>query len=166
MLATDLRAHLRVRSNSHAVLRFPTGGRERCLVSDLSMGGAYLVRSGSAPFAPVVAGTMVELVLDPDPMNPVVVDAEVVRAEASGPGLAVRFHIYDDIAPIFVQHVVGEAAGLGIEAHALGVPLMRTRPTTDQSAVRHWLRWATPLAAAASLWWGARILNDWLGAVL
>ena len=167
MFATELRAHLRVRTESEALLRMPGGAQFACVLTDISMGGAYLIRAGSGPFAPLAPGALGEIVLDAyAPGGPLVVEAEIVRAEPGGPGVAVRFHIYDDIAPDFVEHVVAEAAGNGVRAEALGMPLLQSRRVSPRIVVRDALRRLSPLAALGALWWGARILHDWLGAVL
>ena len=126
MLATELRAHLRVRSDAHALLHLPSGKTLPAVVSDISIGGAYLIRGGSPPFAPLAVGELIDIQLDLAPREfPLLVEAEVIRCEADGPGLAVRFNVYDDIAPGFMDFVTTEAMAAGVDVAALGTPLQQ-----------------------------------------
>jgi hypothetical protein len=167
MLATELRAHLRVRSDAHALLHLPSGKTLPAVVSDISIGGAYLIRGGSPPFAPLAVGDLIDIQLDLAPREfPLLVEAEVIRCEADGPGLAVRFNVYDDIAPGFMDFMTTEAMAAGVDVAALGTPLLMRRRPTSHRTLHFWLIRAAPIAALAAIWWGLRIVIDWLGAVL
>ncbi len=166
MFATELREHLRVRTDRPAILRDGLGGQIRCVVHDISMGGAYLVQSGSGPHPRYAAGDVVEVELGTSRLGiPLVVEAEVIRAQPGGPGLAVRFRVYDDLAEDFVQHVMNEARTVGVATETLGAPVLQL-PRTSSSAVGPVLRRLAPFAAVALLWWAVRLLTDWLGAML
>ena len=166
MLATELRAHLRIRTDRPAILRDGLGGQVRCVVHDISMGGAYLVQGGSSPHPRHAVGDVVEVELGASRLGiPLIVEAEVVRVQPGGPGLAVRFRVYDDLAEDFVQHVMSEARTVGVATETMGAPVLQL-PRSSGSAVGPVLRRLAPIAAIGLLWWAIRLVTDWLGAVL
>jgi len=167
MLATELRAHLRVRSDARVLLHLRSGQRVPSVVGDISIGGAYLLRGGSLPFVPLGIGDLVDIELDLAPREfPLLVEAEVIRCEENGPGVAVRFNVYDDIAPGFMEFVETEAIAAGVDVAALGTPLLMHRRKARHLTVQFWLRRAGPVAAIGAVYWGIRIVGDWLGSVL
>jgi len=169
MSAQDLRAHLRLRVESRALLHLRDGSRIRCIVRDISMGGAYVVRSSEhGPPATVTAGESVRVyVFHPGSGDGFTLDAEVVRAEpGGGGGVALRFQIYEDTSRPLVEHVHRIADHAGVARGALGVPIIRTRESGRYDPRRLILRRAAIAAGVALGIWGLRIALSWLDAVL
>lgn len=167
MVAAELRSHLRIQTESRALLYLPDGSRIRCIVRDISMGGAYVVRSTEyGPPAPVAADTELRMYLfHPGSGDGFNLDATVVRAEAGdGGGLALRFAIYEETRAPLVHHLHREADRAGVKRTAMGVPILRKGQRNDVRA----LMFRRGVTAAAVIFgiWGLRIARDWLSAVL
>lgn len=127
MAVRELRQHLRVQSDSKAVLILPDGSRIKCLVRDVSLGGAYLMQASEyGPPERLHAGQEVQVWLfHPGRAHEgPTVDAVVVRGEDGGPGVALRFVLKDD-AEELVEHVQFEAQARNIPRGALGVPVLQ-----------------------------------------
>jgi hypothetical protein len=158
----ELRQHLRVRSESRAVLFLAEGAQVRCEVRDLSLGGAYLVRSTQfGPADPLPPGLELGLwIFHPGRGDGFRVRAAVVREEGGGaPGLAVRFLLEAEQAPAVIEHVGWEADREKVPRLALGIPTLRY-PQPSFPSVRRVMRAVTAGAAVLGvliLWW---ILRD------
>jgi hypothetical protein len=130
MATRELRKHLRIQSESRAVLIFEDGSRVKCMVRDLSLGGAYVMQCedyGSAE--PLKSGESIQIwIFHPGRAHEgPTLDAVVVRAETDGPGVAIRF-VLDDDADELVKHVAFEAQQQKIPRGALGVPVLQLPP--------------------------------------
>jgi hypothetical protein len=127
MATRELRQHLRVQSESRAVLILADGSRIKCQVRDVSLGGAYLMQCADygAPVA-LQAGDVVQVWLfHPGRAHEgPTVDACIVRAEDGGPGIALRFTATDNVEEL-VEHVAFEAQAQKIPRGALGVPVLQ-----------------------------------------
>ncbi len=143
MPTRELRAHLRVQSESRAILVLPDGSRVRCEVRDISLGGAYLVRTTDYGSPAVVnAGDTVRVwVFHPGRAHEgPTVDAIVVRVETDGgAGIALRFDLSmkdDEEADALVEHVIWEAEAQKIERARLGVPVLQYKHSTFRNVQR------------------------------
>ena len=169
MVAQELRAHLRLQTESRALLYLPDGSRVRCIVRDISMGGAYLVRTTEygAP-APVEPDSDVRIYLfHPGSGDGFNIDASVVRVErGGGGGLALRFSVYEDTRVPLVRHLHREADRAGVQRTAMGVPIIKARGRRDYSLRATLLRRGMTAACVIFGLWGLRIARDWLSAVL
>ena len=128
MTSRELRQHLRVRSESRAVLFMADGTQVRCEVRDLSLGGAYLVRSREfADPAPLQSGEELGLwIFHPGHGDGFRVRAEVIRVEANGgTGAATRFLLESEQAEAVVAHVQWEADREQVPRGKLGIPVLR-----------------------------------------
>jgi len=111
----------------------------RCVLHDLSLGGAYMIRSTEfGPPAKMEAGDIVRVTMhDTHHGGSYDMEAEVIRVEAlDGPGLAVRWRLNDaDVKP-FSSHIEWEAAQKHVPKAALGVPILNYRSSKLGSAER------------------------------
>lgn len=168
MVAQELRAHLRLQSESRALLYLEDGSRVRCKVRDISMGGAYLVRTTEygAP-APLEGGQTVRVYLfHPGSGDGFNIDAEVVRVEkGGGGGVALRFAVYEETRGPLVSHLHREADRAGVKRSAMGVPIIKINSREfDLRSIL--LRRGSIAAGLIFGLWGLRIARDWLSAVL
>lgn len=143
MPSQELRAHLRIQSESRAIIVLPDGSRIKCEVRDISLGGAYLLRStefGSP--AVLAAGDQVRVwVFHPGRAHEgPTVDAEIVRVEPNGgAGIALRFALdmaNNEEADALVEHVIWEAEAQKIERARLGVPKLNYSVKTYRNVRR------------------------------
>ena len=165
MSAQDLRSHLRLQTESRALLHLSDGSRVRCVVHDISMGGAYLVRSSEyGPPAEVPpTGPVKVYIFHPGSGDGFTLDAEIVRVEAGGgAGIALRFSIYDDTSRPLVELVHKAADKAGVSRGALGVPIIRTREQRRWAPQQALLRRSGVAAAVIFGIWTLRIAQDWL----
>lgn len=115
------------------------GARVRCTLHDMSLGGAYMVRSTEfGPPAPMALGDRVKVMMF-DTGNGVSyeLEAEVVRLEPlGGAGVAVRWrHEQEQIQP-FQNHIEWEAKKKHLPPDALGVSMLGYNKSVFGSAER------------------------------
>lgn len=126
MAVQELRQHLRIQSESKAVVILDDGSRIKCVVRDVSLGGAYLMQVAEYGAPEVLeAGQRIQVWLfHPGRAHEgPTVDAVVVRAEEGGPGLALRFELKEN-AEELVEHVAFEAQAQGVKRGQLGMPAL------------------------------------------
>ena len=164
MSSSELRAHLRIRSEGLAIVTFPDGRRLEATVRDISLGGAYLMRrEGSVPGFLPVQGTEVEVYLYHlnHAADAVTLGAQVLRVEASGVGFALRF------APVASRPASQLASMVAREAEEQGIRPARLHIRGARSAaIRRGLGWAARIAAVAMVGGGVQVLFQWLDAVM
>ncbi len=167
MTREDLRYHMRLPSDSRAILELGSGKELPCKVHDLSLGGAYVLREAVAGVTPSLRkGEWVHTHLEhPDREQRTSVLAEVIRVEESpGPGVALRFEIYEETAAGVIEHVNWEADRQNVSRAELGDPLIGSKqehsPLTTMTPLV--LRGAGVLAIVAALY----LLKVFLGAIL
>lgn len=169
MAAQELRAHVRLQTESRALLYLPDGSRIRCQVRDISMGGAYLLRTAEyGEPAAIEDGSEVRVYLfHPGSGDGFNIDATVVRAEKNGGGgVALRFSIYEETRTPFVNHMHREADRAGVKRSAVGAPTIRARDSNRYTLRAMLIRRGSIAAAIIFGIWGLRIARDWLSAVL
>jgi hypothetical protein len=128
MATRELRQHLRIKAEGKAIVLAPDGARVRCTLHDMSLGGAYLIRS--TEFGPPATITLHEVLqvtmYDPHHGGSYQMTAEVVRVEAlDGPGFAVRWQHQTDTVHAFEDHIEWEAEVQHVPRAALSVPIMQ-----------------------------------------
>ncbi len=169
MPAQELRAHVRLQTESRALMYLADGSRVRCRVRDISMGGVYLLRTAEyGEPAAVKDGAEVRLYLfHPGSGDGFNIDATVVRAERNGGGgVALRFSVYEDTRMPLVTHMHREADRAGVKRSVMGVPTIRVKGGLRQDPKAILLRRGAMAAAVLFGLWGLRIARDWLAAVL
>ncbi len=169
MPAQELRAHVRLQTESRALVHLPDGSRIRCQVRDISMGGSYLLRTTEyGEPAPVEEGCEVRVYLfHPGSGDGFYIDATVVRAEkGGGNGLALRFSVYEETRKPFVKHMHREADRAGVKRSVMGVPTVRPRGRSSYDVRAMLIRRGSIAAAVLFGVWGLRIAGDWLSSVL
>ena len=123
----ELRQHLRVRTEGKAIIQLADGARVRCTVHDMSLGGAYLIRSTEfGPVAELMAGESITVTMyDTQHGTSYEMDAFVVRAEANGgAGVAIKFALSEETVQPFENHIEWEARKQHVPRSALGVPVL------------------------------------------
>ncbi len=168
MATRELRQHLRIQSESKAVLILDDGSRIKCLVRDVSLGGAYLMQAleyGAA--IPLDGGQRVQVWLfHPGRAHEgPTVDAVIVRAEPGGPGVALRFELTDNVDDL-VEHVAFEAQVQKIPRTALGVPVLQMPRRNLWRRARELGGPIVNLAIVAALVGAFHIVKAFLNAVL
>jgi hypothetical protein len=169
MPAQELRAHVRLQTESRALMYLPDGSRVRCQVRDISMGGAYLLRTTEyGEPAAIEDGAEVRLYLfHPGSGDGFNIEATVVRAEKNGGGgVALRFSVYEDTRVPFVNHMHRQADKAGVKRSVMGVPTIRMKDGLNQDVKTILFRRGAIAAAVLFGLWGLRIARDWLAAVL
>ncbi len=139
MAYQELRQHLRIRTQGKAIVQLADGSRVRCEVNDMSLGGAYLLRSTEfGPPADLVAGESVTVTMfDTHHGNSYELFATVVRVEPNGgPGLALKWDLDDKSVQKFADHIAHEAIKQQVAPEALGVPALSSRRSKLSSVHR------------------------------
>lgn len=127
MAVSELRQHLRVQSDSRAVLILEDGSRIKCMVRDVSLGGAYLMQAieyGKPTTLQAGQSVQVWLFHPGRAHEGPTVDAIVVRSKEGDPGVALRFVLKEN-AEELVKHVEFEAEVQNIPRRQLGVPVLQ-----------------------------------------
>ena len=139
MAVQELRQHLRIRTEGRAIIQLADGARVRCTLHDLSLGGAYMVRSTEfGPPAEVAVGEVVQVTMfDTHHGASYQVEAEVVRVEPlGGAGVAIRWRHREDRVQPLQSHMEWEAKKKHVPPDALGVPVLGYRDSVFGSAER------------------------------
>jgi len=135
---------MRLPSQSRATLELGSGVELHCQVHDLSMGGAYVLREPVDGTRPRLRrGEWVHTHLEhPEREERTSVLAEIIRVEAApGPGVALRFEIYEETADGVIAHVNWEADRQAVAHDELGEPLLVSKEKdTDNLAMNPLLR--------------------------
>ena len=164
----DLRRYVRFQLNGSAQLRLQGGQRVDCLVHNLSMGGAYVLREGDRwQTITVNPGDRVRLRVT-EPQGPrFVLTAEVVRVEPDvGPGIALRFLLQDetiDPEPVF-DYVQTAGQRVSAPPEALIVPDLLRKRQRGWAPARRVVRVVTRATTLAAVVSGLYLLYVWLEA--
>jgi hypothetical protein len=167
MSVEDLRYHMRLPSQSRATLELGSGKEIHCQVHDLSMGGAYVLRDQIDGAIPSLRrGEWVNTHLEhPDREERTTVLSEIIRVEADpGPGVALRFEIYEETAEGIIAHVNWEADRQSVAHDELGEPLLvSTETDTGNESMNPLLRrGAGALLGVGLLYVLLRLLSSFL----
>ncbi len=139
MAIQELRQHLRIRAEGRAILQLADGARVRCTLHDMSLGGAYMIRSTEfGPPAEMSVDDVVQVMMF-DTGNGVSyeLEAEVVRVEPrGGAGVALRWRHDDERIEPFQAHIEWEAKKKHVPPDALGVPVLGYQSSVLGSAER------------------------------
>lgn len=126
MAYQELRQHLRVKAGGKAIIQLEDGSRIRCTLYDMSLGGAYMIRSTEfGPPAKLSANESISVMMFDPSQGAYTLKAEVVRVEAlDGPGVAVRWLHDHDQVQAFENHIEWAAKEQEVTKSALGVPIL------------------------------------------
>ena len=167
MAVQELRQHLRIKAEGRAILQLSDGARVRCTLHDMSLGGAYMIRSTEfGPPAEMAAGDTVEVTMfDTHHGASYVVEAEVVRVEPlGGPGVALRWrHEQERVKPL-QTHIEWEAKTKHVPPDALGVPVLGYQNSVLGSAERI-TRAVVPVSIAVVVIGFASVGIAWIRAI-
>lgn len=139
MAVQELREHLRIRAEGRAILQLADGARVRCTLHDLSLGGAYMIRSTEfGPPAEMSIGDVLQVTMfDTGNGASYELEAEVVRVEPlGGAGVAIRWHHAEERLEPFEAHIQWEAKKKHVPPDALGVPVLGYSKSVFGSAER------------------------------
>ncbi|MCP4868739.1 MAG: PilZ domain-containing protein [Proteobacteria bacterium] len=147
MAYQELRKHLRVKAGGKAIVQQDDGSRIRCTLYDMSLGGAYMIRSTEfGPPAALAMGEIVKVMMFDPSQGAYELDAEVVRLEAlDGPGVAVRWIHKEAQVAAFENHIEWEAKEQAVPKSALGVPILQY-PTSKLGAAERITKAVVPIS--------------------
>ncbi len=168
MAVQELRAHLRIKAEGRAILQLDDGSRVRCTLYDMSLGGAYMIRSTEfGPPAKLTVGEIVQVTMfDPHHGGSYVLEAEVVRVEAlDGPGVAVRWRHKEDHVEAFESHIQWEAKAQHVPKSALGVPILQY-PQSKLGAAERITKAVVPVAIFGLVFGIVSVAATWLKVVM
>lgn len=163
----ELRQHLRVKAEGRAILQLPDGSRVRCTLHDLSLGGAYMIRSAEyGPPAAMSVGEVVHVTMfDEGNGGAYEMEAEVVRLEPlGGAGVALRWRHSEDRLSAFENHIQWEAKREHVPRSALGVPILHY-PRSYLGAAERISKTVVPLAILLVVLGFASVGFAWLRAI-
>jgi len=168
MAYQELRQHLRVKAESKAIIRLPDGARVRCTLHDMSLGGAYMIRSTEhGPPAAVAAGERVKVTMfDRENGSGYELEAEVIRVEAlGGPGVALRWiHEQDQVAE-FEHHIGRTAEKQAVPKSALGIPIL-SYPGSKLGSAERITKAVVPISIAGTVLGLVLVAGTWLRMLL